>query len=178
MQTKTLVKLLIVLLLLVGAWQGWNYWQQKQLNQVSGWVTLSTDANADQVNKIVVDGSLQLMKQDQQWMVDGTLAKVDLVDNFLGLLKDPQVELVSQSQDRYTELGVDDEHAKKLSFWQGDEQKLTVLVSDNNAALIREQGKQNVYKLNQSLTMNTSPTYWVASTPTPELSPTPTEEKK
>lgn len=175
MQTKTISILLGVLILLIGAWYGWNYLQKQQANQMSGWITFSSDANANFVDKIVVDGSLSLLKTNNLWQADGTLVKTDLVNGLLSVIQNPKVELVSQNQDRYTELGVADEEAQTLSFWQGETEKLVLLISKINNSIIRVKGMQNVYKLGERLNLNTSASYWWAP---PEPSPTQGEDEK
>ena len=170
MQTKTLIKLIIALVVLIGLWQLIQYRQKSQSNQISGWGELGTgEVNPDNVNKIVINNgtvTLELNKPEVDWLVDGTAANINKVNELLEILKNPQSEVISQNKDRYTELGISDDQAEKLSFWQGDSEKLTILVSSDNSSIIRKTGHQNVYLLSTPLNLNTNISAWI-SQPTP-----------
>ena len=156
MQPKTLISLVIALAVLLGLWYGQRWWQQRQLQQSNNMVKFVTEAQVDQVNKIVInvdDQSLILNKKDNVWRVNEASASAFKVDELLAVIKQPQLELVSQNPERFTALGIADNIAKQLQFWQGDNAKATIFVSSPSGQLVRKKDTQEVYKLAAPLTL-------------------------
>jgi hypothetical protein len=175
MKTTTLVKLLIVLCLFLGLWYLQNWKQKSQSDLLSGWGELTTEeVQADNVNKITITKgteTMELTKPEAEWLVDGTAADITKVNQLLEILRSPQVEIISQNQERYATFGITDDQAHQLRFWQGDSEKIVILVSTENQTIIRKKDHQNVYRLTTPLNLITNINAWIAAptpTPTPE----------
>lgn len=176
MRTKTIIKLVAILILLLLVWKGQKVWNQKQSIKNSSWNDSKiTEVNPDQINKITLNEkgeSLEINKQNNQWLVDGTAANENQINDLLEIVKEPKVELISENQDRYKEIGIDEDHSQKVTFWQENNEKVIIFISQKDKSIFRVQDNPNVYRLTQPLSLSLNASTWqVTPTPTPEPSP-------
>ena len=179
MNSKTITLLATILIVLLVVWQAQSWWQGRQLSQNAAAVQLDSGVNKDKVDKIVAqvkDKSFEFKKADNQWKLGDEKANAAKIDNLLGLLDKPKVELVSQKQERHAELGVSDDKVNKISYWQGDQEKYVLLFSSSDSKLVRQKDKQNVYRLAEAVELSEDKSVWIEPTPMPSLSPTPTKK--
>jgi hypothetical protein len=179
MNTKTILKLVLVLGGLILLWLGQAWWSNRQAGMSSGWTKLDTGVKVEEIDKIKVEvdkNNFEFTKSEEVWKLGEMKANQERVQSLVDLLKSPEVELVSQSQDRHTELGVGNENANKVGYFVGDEEKFGLLVEKNLGQLIRQMDKQNVYKLKSGLSLSGDKDSWLEATESASVSPEPEEE--
>lgn len=176
MKRNRIIIFLFVLLSLLGV-----IWLQKLAADRAGEenaarVELTPGISADQVNKIMIvkpDATITFTRSADIWNIaeasTSAQASGARINDLLGILDGVPVELVSQNPERQVELGITDELAYKVLFFNNDQELYALLVSATNDQLVRQKGKENVYQWGSNLSrlITTGKDSWLEPTPMP-----------
>lgn len=155
MNKKYLLILLLVLLGLLGLLAAQRISRDKTSAQSASLVELQPGISQEQVNKIQISANgmkLVLQKDGDVWNMaaedasESAQANTAQVQDLLGVLDGVPVELVSKNTQRQETLGITDEKASSIVYMNGDQELYTLLVSSTNNQLIRQKGRENVYR--------------------------------
>lgn len=166
-KSKTIIRLLILLLLLSGLLV-FRIYTPKFKTEVSPYNEKIKDIDSKEISSIEIskkEEEIELKKDGDVWRVNDKKADKEKVEKLISqLLPEEKAEVIAETNQRHKEFALTDDLSSKIKL--GD--TLTVLVgkSESSGAYLRMDGEDRVFlfKNFSSINTSTSPSFWFDKT--------------
>jgi hypothetical protein len=164
MQTKTLIKLFLALIVLTAALLAQRYLLPKLTVKKSPYLKTVEKLKPDQVTQITLenpDSQLEITKDNISWVIDKYPAKTWQTDTLVRSLLEPtNPQLVANTSAKHQALGIDSDQATKITL-QGSPRDIALLTSSSGPeTYVRFDGEAQVYSLGSTPETSTDPERW------------------